>query len=216
MKSLFAQTLPLTRVEAMIASFPPRASLMRPVAFLAFFAACSTITAVRADTPDYSRVVSTVTLSFEGGEMDRAALVENGDAGADLYIYRALEPNRTAPPKPALVKTNAAWSGAMWGTRPSLEVSDKGSLLIKSGNEAIGRSRWSQTVTVVYRDKQFIVAGLTYEWRDTFDLNANGVCDINFLTGKGMRKGKPIAVKTPVPKLADWSDQNRPDECDFP
>ena len=166
-----------------------------------------------AETPDYSHVLSSVTLSFDGGDTDRAVLVENDDGGADLYVYLALQPAAAA--KPALVKKNAAWSGFMWGTRASLEVNDKGSLLVKSGNEGIGRNRWTQTLTVVLRDKQFIVAGFTRDEHDTLDLKAGGACDINFLTGKGKRNDKPISVKTPAPKLADWSDESPPQACKF-
>ena len=40
----------------------------------------------------YEQVISTVTLSFEDdGSMDRAVLVDNFDAGADLYIFRSIE-----------------------------------------------------------------------------------------------------------------------------
>ncbi|PPD42706.1 MAG: hypothetical protein CTY15_11705 [Methylocystis sp.] len=176
-----------------------------------------TTSAAQAEQPDYSRVVSTVTLSFEGGDTDRAVLVENGDAGADLYIYRALEPARdlTKPQKPAFVKKDAAWSGAMWGQRPSLETNAKGSLLIKSENSGIGRDRWSQTVTVVYRNKEFVVAGLTRESYDTLDPNASHSCDLNFLSGKGKKDGKAIEVRGAVKKLADWSDAELPKECAF-
>lgn len=169
-----------------------------------------------AQPPSFERVLSAVTLSFaSNGETDRAVLVENDDAGADLYIYRALDAARgDAPVKPALLKKNAAWSGAMWGSRPSLDVNDKGSLLIKSANEAIGRSRWSQTLTIVYRNNEFLVAGLTRDARDTIDL-ASHDCDVNFLTGKGKRDGKPIETKFPATKLADWSDEKLPTECSF-
>lgn len=187
---------------------------MRRFAVLLLFASCAASTA-SAEAPDYSRVLSSVTLSFESGATDRAVLVQNDDAGADLYIYLALDLSRAAPPMPALVKQNAAWSGAMWGTRASLDVNDKGSLLIKSENEGIGRSRWSQTLTVVYRDKNFVVAGLTRQARDTLDLKAGGECDINFLAGRGMRNGKPVAVKTPAPKLVDWSNEKPPEPCEF-
>ena len=188
---------------------------MRRLAFLAFIATLPSGAASGADAVDYSRVIASVTLSFENGETDRAVLVENDDAGADLYIYRALEPARTAPPKPALVKKNAAWSGGMWGTRASLEVSDKGSLLIKSGNEGIGRDRWSQTLTVVYRDKDFIVAGLTRATHDTLDPKAGHSCDLNFLSGKGDRDGKPTTVASTPRKLADWNDEKLPQPCSF-
>jgi hypothetical protein len=179
-------------------------------------AAMAAAAAAQAE-PDYSRVISSVTLSFEGGDTDRAVLVENGDAGADLYIYRNLEPARdlVTPAKPFLVKKNAAWSGAMWGTRPSLEVNAKGGLLIKSENTGIGRDRWSQTVTVVSRNNELVVAGFTRESYDTLDPNAAHSCDLNFLSGKGKRDGKSLDMKTQAKKLADWSDEAAPKGCKF-
>jgi len=187
---------------------------MRRIAVL--FAAMGVTTAAWAE-PDYSRVIASVTLSFEGGDTDRAVLVENDDSAADLYVYRSLEPARdlAAPVKPAFVKKNAAWSGAMWGTRPSLETNAKGSLLIKSENAGVGRDRWSQTLTVVYRNKEFTVAGLTHESYDTLDPNNAHSCDLNFLTGRGKHDGKPAEFKRPAPKLVEWSDEKLPKECGF-
>lgn len=168
--------------------------------------------------PDYSAVLDSETLSFENANTDRAVLVENGDAGADLYIYLGLEPVRdpSKAMKPALFKKGIAWSGGMWGTRPSLETNAKGSLQIKSENTAIGRDRWTETLTVIYRNKEFIVAGLTREAYDLLEPNTAHSCDLNFLTGKGKRDGKPVEVKTPLKKLADWSeDKAQPKECAF-
>ena len=190
---------------------------MRRFLTLCLTAAATATGAQAADAPDYSRVLATVTFSLEGGETDRAVLVENGDAGADLYIYRDLGPAHASstPATPALVKKSAAWSGAMWGTRPALETNAKGALLIKSENSGIGRSRWSQTVTVVYRNKEFLVAGLTRDAYDTLDPNEAHGCDLNFLSGKGKKDGKAVDVKTPAKKLADWSDESLPKECAF-
>lgn len=168
--------------------------------------------------PDYSRILDVETFSAEGnGDTDRAVLVENGDSGADLYIYRALDASAdpAKPPKPALVKKNAAWDGGMWGSRPSLESNAKGSLLIKSENTGIGRDKWTQTVTVVYRNGAFIVAGLTRNAYDSLEPNSAHSCDLNFLSGKGKKDGKAIEVKSPAAKLADWSDDALPKECVF-
>lgn len=173
-------------------------------------------TAAQAE-PDYSRIVDAVTLSFEGGDMDRAVLVENGDSSADLYIYLSLDPSRdlSKPAKPALVKKDAAWSGAMWGQRPSLDTNVKGSLLIKSENSGIGRSRWRQTLTVIYRNHEFIVAGLTRDAYDTLDPTAGHSCDLNFLSGKGKKDGKTVEAKGPAKTLAEWSDGALPADCAF-
>jgi len=181
----------------------------------AFLALAPLSTPARAE-PGFDRVLSAVTLSFADGDADRAVLVDNGDAGADLYLYRALDSSRAmTPAKPALLKKSAAWSGAMFGTTPSLVASAKGSLLVKSENTAIGRSRWSQTLTIVYRNKEFIVAGLTREASDTLEPGSGHTCDLNFLTGKGKRDGKAIETKTPAMKFADWSDEKLPKECNF-
>ncbi len=166
--------------------------------------------------PDYSRVLDVETFSFEDGETDRAVLVANGDFSSDLYIYLDLgNAEDGKPPKPALVKKDAAWNGGVWGQRPSLETNTKGSLLIKSENTGGGRSHWTQTVTVVYRNRQFIVAGLTYDAEDTIDLKDAHSCDLNFLSGKGKKDGKAIEIKTQAMKLADWSDADLPKECRF-
>jgi hypothetical protein len=167
--------------------------------------------------PDYSRVLDAATFSFENGETDRAVLVANGDSSSDLYIYLDLQPggDETKAPKPALLKQGVAFNGGMWGQRPSLETNAKGSLLIKSENTGIGRDRWTQTLTVVYRDRQFIVAGLTRDAYDTLDPKGTHSCDLNFLSGKGKRDGKPVEIKTPAMKLANWTDGDLPKECSF-
>jgi hypothetical protein len=182
-----------------------------------FVAATLVAATVAQAEQDYSRVIDAETFSFENGETDRAVLVANGDSSSDLYIYLDLQPDGAdaKPPKPALVKKDAAWNGAMWGQRPSLETNAKGSLLIKSENTGVGRSRWSQTLTVVYRNRQFVVAGLTREAYDTLDPNVAHSCDLNFLAGKGKKDGKPVEIKSPAMKLADWSDGDLPKECNF-
>lgn len=168
-----------------------------------------------AQTPGLDRVLSAVTPNFGDDGYDLAVLVDNLDDGADLYVYLGLDRNKPDATKPALVKKNAAWTGSMFGTRPTLALNDKGSLLIKSSNESVGRSRWSQTLTVVYRNKAFVVAGLTHEENDTLDSKAGGSCDLNLLTGKGSRNGKRVEFKPETIALADWSDEKLPKDCRF-
>jgi hypothetical protein len=171
----------------------------------------------RAEPSGYERVISTVTLSFgDDGSTDRAVLVDNFDAGADLYIFRSIEDAKPdSPMNPLLVKKAAAWNGAMWGSRPSLDTNAKNSLIVKSQNDAIGRDRWSETLTIVYRGHEYLVAGLTYESHDNLDPRAGGSCDFNFLSGKGVRNGKPVEIKSGTVRLIDWSDEKLPKECKF-
>ncbi|MBY6242689.1 hypothetical protein [Methylosinus sp. Sm6] len=186
---------------------------------LAALALFSSLSPALAETPGLERVLSATTLYLsESGGYDLAVLVDNRDAGADLYLYFGVDPAAPAgTTKPSFVKKNAAWVGGGAGTLPSLAVSDKGSLLIKSENDAIGRDRWSETVTVVRRNGALVVAGLTFTARDTLNPDGGGACDLNFLTGRGTRNGKKVEIRPQTILLADWSadGETLPKECRF-
>lgn len=185
-------------------------------------AALLSLPAFASESISPDSVLSAQTLDFNNdGLFDRATLTERRSDdgvtdGADLYLYVSAPTSEDqSKRKLALLKQNAAWSGIMWGTTPSLESSAKGSLLLKSGNDAIGRGRWEQVLTIVYRDNQFIVAGLTYTSRDTLDPKGGGSCDLNLLTGKGKRNGKSVKHNVKALPLADWDTENLPKECQF-
>lgn len=169
----------------------------------------------RAEAPGFENVLSAVTLDFTGkGQQERAVLVQNKDDAADLYIYVSKdEAGSESVLALAEMKKGIVFSGSMWGQLPSLDVNGKGSLLIKSGNESIGRDRWTQTLTVIYRNKEFVIGGIAYKVRDTLDPKGGATCDLNLLSGKGLRNGKPIKVTLPPLRLADWSDEKLPKEC---
>jgi hypothetical protein len=161
-----------------------------------------------------SDVLSVVTLDMNNdGSMDRAVLVNNADeTSVDLLIY--LGEDGAHQMKLALNKPEIAWTGAMWGQLPSLEKTNKDSLLIKSENSAIGRDRWSQKLTVAYRNNEFILAGYTYESYDTLDPKAGKSCDVNLLTGKGEKNGKLISVAKKAPLVKDWQNEGGIPECE--
>lgn len=158
-------------------------------------------------------VFSAITLDMNNdGSPDRAVLVKSkDDAAVDLLIY--LGGSEANAFKLALNKPQIAWTGAMWGTLPSLATNNKDSLVINSENSAIGRDRWSQKLTVVYRNNQFIVAGYTTESYDTLDPKAAKSCDINLLTGKGKKDGKAIEVKVKSPALQTWQENTGTSLC---
>ena len=193
-----------------------RLSHSAALAFAAIAFAALAIPA-RAETPAYANVLSAVTLDFTGdGAQDRAVLVLNDNSSADLYLY-LVKDDAKGESALALAQSKAgiAFSGGMWGQLPSLESNGKGSLMIKSMNDSVGRDRWSQTLTIVYRNKEFLVAGISFTARDTLDPKAGGSCELNLLTGKGLRNGKPVQGKPAPIRLADWSDDKLPKECRF-
>ncbi|PWQ97658.1 hypothetical protein [Leucothrix pacifica] len=147
------------------------------------------------------------------GGMDRAVLVAPTDMDDDAGLYIYLSDAASPPPQLNIFKPNLAWSGILWGTIPRLALGKSGSIEVHSMNEAIGRNRWTQKLTIAYRDGAFVVAGYTYESYDTLDLNYAFSCDINLLSGNGFKNKKPVKVSQPVVKLADWSDQSVPEVC---
>ncbi len=153
-----------------------------------------------------------VTLDIDhDGKMDRAILVEAPSTGnGDLYIYLGTGAEKIDPTrKPAIVKKNLTTARIL-----QIEGDGKGSLIVMSGCGGCSND-YATTLTIVYRRGDFLIGGVTYDW-DT--RSGMGHCDINFLTGKGVKsrgltKGKPFKVKITPVKLAEWSPERRPKSC---
>ena len=148
----------------------------------------------------------------DDGTMDRAVLVDNGDAAADLLIYLSDGDNGL---KPAAYAPGVVFSGAMAGTLADLQLSPQGGLQVHSENGAVGRDRWDQVLTLAWRNGQFVVAGVTYGAVDTLDPTAGGNCDINLLTGKGTSNGKAVKLEPATIAVAKWTDDSLPAACQF-
>jgi len=150
------------------------------------------------------------------GFVDHAELSENIESGtADLNIWvRQGDGNL----KLRSTATSLVWVGGI-GQQPALSVSARGSLLVHSMNESIGRNRWHQILTVAWRDDAFVLAGYTYESYDTLDLGAAHKCDVNLLNGKGERfSGANPAIKASFRTKSrggpiDSWDRTPPAEC---
>ncbi|NJM30254.1 MAG: hypothetical protein HC855_09270 [Rhizobiales bacterium] len=108
----------------------------------------------------------------------------------------------------------------------ALESKAKGSFTISSCYGCGARKSWEQSLTIVSRRGEFLVAGFTRNWEwnvHTSDANvetAMGGCDINFLSGKGVAsrdlgEGKPLRTKFKPIKLALWSERKLPKACRF-
>ncbi len=174
-----------------------------------------TLGAAAAQAPEMIRpeqVLSVVTADWNSdGSMDRALLVQNED-DADLFIYFSTGPG--ASMRLAAYQKGFAWTGILFGTLPQLALtSNPAAFQVVSENDAIGRDRWKQTLTLVFRNNAFVVAGYTLNSRDTLDPNNVSACDVNLLTGKGVANGKPFTSKTKAMPLAQWTSDTAPQGC---
>lgn len=171
-----------------------------------------------AEPRAYDKVVAAAPFYADGdsGRDPDHVVLDRGDGSCrfDLYVY--LRHPAPQPTTPDLFKEGVLTGGGACGNA-SLRIGPKGAIMVDLVND------WhppmsKETVTIVYRNKEFVVAGYTQRTSSiTGPENADRpekftTCDINFLTRKGVRNGKPIRnVGAPV-KIAAW-EGGAPAEC---
>jgi hypothetical protein len=174
------------------------------------------VTPARAVDPSAalpSQVLTEVKADLNGdGVNDRAALLQGTEADdVDLAIY--LSANGRPADRPSVYKPAFGWTGAMAGTEPELRVNKAGSLIVVFQNDSIGRDRWRRQFTIAYRDGALVVAGYDYQARDTLEPGHVSACDLNFLTGRGTRNGKPVRLGAGPVRLDVWTEASLPAAC---
>jgi hypothetical protein len=182
-------------------------------------AVLSAHTALAADGDPTRRIVDAATGDWNGdGKPDLALLMEPADGGEDdqlgIYIYLRDEHDllRLAAAAPNKIGGSTQPDG-IFGQEPSIKAAGKSSIAIRSQNSAIGRDRWDQTITLAYRNSQFVVAGYTYNHYDTLDPEAGGSCDYNALTGKLQKDGKDVKAVAQTIAIEQWNDETGQSIC---
>ena len=154
--------------------------------------------------PGIGDVLEVVHHDWDGdGDRDRAMLVNDPGGYIDLHIYLT-GLDEGADRTLAVRVRDFVWGGAMYGTHPRLEVTGRGALRVHSQNDSIGRNRWSQVLTVLWREGRFVVGGFTYEALDTLDLDFEYACDVNLMTGKGVFNGRSFRSQVRAKAVQDW------------
>ncbi|MGV7122999.1 MULTISPECIES: hypothetical protein [unclassified Sphingopyxis] len=127
---------------------------------------------------------------------------EGSDVGIVVYLRNA--------GVPALNKTIELparfWGTSSAGQQPEVAILQKRSITVHTQNTGFGRSHWERTYTLAWRKGELIVAGFTYAFYDTIDHGQSGRCDVNLLTGRGVRDDKAIAAAGQRVLLVDWED----------
>ena len=189
---------------------------------LAAAAGSQTPPAAPATPPEAAKPEPVVTLSelmldLNGdGVMDKAMLVATEEEPAALHLLLGRRNGSAVAFDAPVIKPDLVFNGSLAGQQASLEAGRAGSLRVLSLNEGIGRNKWTQTLTIAFRNGRFVMAGLTFATRDTIDLDnreSNYTCDVNFLTGKALRNGKPHASRVRPLTLADFDPEELPKAC---
>ncbi|MBY4892591.1 hypothetical protein KUL25_07415 [Rhodobacteraceae bacterium N5(2021)] len=99
---------------------------------------------------------------------------------ADLIIFS--DRRAQAPQEILGIARNIAFNGPWFGQAPSLSLADDGSVQVLEEQIAIGRSPWTQSLTIDFIDGMFIVSERGHS---TYDRATGGGfnCDVDFMTG---------------------------------
>ncbi|MXN52033.1 hypothetical protein GR158_12970 [Shinella sp. AETb1-6] len=163
--------------------------------------------AIAADFPA-ERIIAMASGDWnKDGTADLAVIATPENDGDDngLYVYLA-KPNESRLTV-ALSLPNTVWGSlTLFGQEPELAALANGSFTLSTKNETIGRDRWRQSLTIAYRNFDFIVAGYTFTSYDTLNPDGGQECDLNVLTGKGKSSGRPVAGQAQFVLLKDWKD----------
>lgn len=163
-----------------------------------------------AAAADLSDVVLAATGDWNGDGVTDAAVLMMPRDGADLLGLALF----LADPRSGRLGLVETWDDAVWGAyamagqEPGLAPLPGGSLAVTSRNESIGRNRWTQRLTLAWRDGAFRVAGFTYVAYDTLEPRAAGplTCDLNLFTGQGTVDGAAIRFQPARPTLREWDE----------
>lgn len=217
------------------------------LAFAFGVAACAALPAAAlAETVVKREALYDVALDMDrDGKMDRAVLVLVGPGRTDfdeltkdrygvgegervdLHVYLgAGDVTPDVSQKPSFTKQNIVdLERTNWVLQP--EARGQGSLVISAAYGWGARKSMGDSITIIYRDGSLQVAGYTLDWEWATEVNepefdvktSDGICDINFLSGRGDVSfngdaKKPLKGKFKAVSLADWSAKTRPMICD--
>jgi hypothetical protein len=188
--------------------------MQAPVPALLIIAALALIPAgARADDKPTLKPLYDVALDLDhDGRLDRAVVVHDpASIYAALYIYLGagngpLDIRR----RPSFVKKDLT-------TDPVTGLAANGhALVVKYGRVGLGSNQYEMSLTIMRRRGEFWVTRFTASW-DMRD-GSLGSCAIDFLRGKGVAarghgRNKRVRAKLTPIKLADWSEDKRPNAC---
>lgn len=148
----------------------------------------------------YEFVVQSIEMAGRPGYQTRAALVRNQESGdLDLVIIESRGIHNY------LVVSNDKL-GLSELAKAKLSVNEAGSVLISANNENFpSRDMWNRTLTVSFRNGDYLLSGFTLDYRDT-RLNKAFTCDLNLLAGRGIRNGFQVPLKSQATPIRDLED----------
>ncbi|QXT41277.1 hypothetical protein [Gymnodinialimonas ceratoperidinii] len=139
--------------------------------------------ATEAETAVLARVIDFLCLDLqpEGLGCETVVLLqsEGTDATADLLVF-AQDPSTDR--RSVIAARGVVFSGPFDGQRPSLEAAADGTLLLHSEQFAVGRTPWTESLSIREHDGELSIIASAFSM---LDRPAGGAlsCDVDFVTG---------------------------------
>ncbi len=133
--------------------------------------------------PQKDKILSSLTLDLDGDSYPDVAYLTLADNATqeELDLWIKLSSQDQYYKISALAENMLT---GLSGLSNDLEVNSAGSLKVVSYNDSVGRSRWTETVTLAFRNKSLKLAGYTFTEADTVDSSYSS-CDVNVLSLQG-------------------------------
>jgi hypothetical protein len=177
-------------------------------------AAQAQIGPVLRDVPSDDQVVQSVEFRGLPGVISTAHLLKMDENAGGTILITHQRPGQARYHVGAINENLDLVTEEFMAGATRLSVNASGSLKITSENESIGRNRWSRTLTVAYRNNKYVLAGFTYQDRDTLNPRAGESCDYNLITGRGVRNGRAVSLSPRVIEFAKLEEAPRLYSCD--
>ena len=185
--------------------------------------------AAATEIPDFAnRIVSAASGDIDNdGKVDLVLLLTPDEAAGEvdhgLLVMMGSGKDR-GQISPKAYYPDMVWGGlpgSMARNRPSVSIAANGTIRLVSHNDAVGRSRWNQTLTLARRGKKLMLAGFSYGSYDTLIPDGRSrKCEVNLLTGKGEREidGEEEQFSLSLGELTirDWARYREAGFCGFP
>jgi hypothetical protein len=161
--------------------------------------------------PD-DQVIESVGMTGRPGYATTAALLaEEGDADLTLVIIEA-----QGAANYLVVRNNQLGLSIEnpVGTNPRLAINGSGSLLLSQDNEnfSAARGQWRRTLTMTYRDGEYVLSGFTLNYYDRLN-GKTDVCDYNLLSGRGILNGRQVRILTQPANISNLTDSDKLYTC---
>lgn len=146
------------------------------------------------------------------GRPDKALLLRGAGNSRQVALRIYLSDDSNSGYRLAGRHDAIGWVGQGEAGRPDLSASQSG-VTLRSGDSGSEKTPWHEVLSIDRRDDQFVVSRYTVNWHDKSDRRAGFRCDINLLSGNGVRNMTSLESVPSPATLEEWQRDALPAGC---